>query len=128
MAEINTVVDKYIALRDKKDRLKREYESKVEAVDLMLEKLEGILLQSMTAQGVESYRTGAGTAYKSKQVSVTTADREGYLNYCLQNDRCDMLDIRPNKTAVQEFVQEHGDLPPGVNWSERIKINVRRTA
>ena len=37
---VDELVTKFIELRDKKSKLKREYETKVEAVDALLERLE----------------------------------------------------------------------------------------
>jgi hypothetical protein len=38
-----------------------------------------------------------------------------------------MLERRVNKTAVEEFKAEHGEIPPGVNTRQEIVINVRRS-
>lgn len=124
---ITEVVEKYIALRDKKTALKREYEAKVEAIDQMLDKVEALLLANMQEQGVDSYKTSAGTAYKSVRASASVADRESFMRFIQETGEWSMLDVRANKTAVQEYREANNDLPPGVNWSEQIVVNIRRS-
>ena len=31
------------------------------------------------------------------------------------------------KQAVEQYKEEHGDLPPGINWREEVVVNVRRS-
>lgn len=124
---ITEVVEKYIALRDKKAALKRDYEAKVEAIDQMLDKVETLLLTNMQEQGVDSYKTPAGTAYKSVRASASVADRESFMRFIQETGEWSMLDVRANKTAVQEYREANNDLPPGVNWSEQIVVNIRRS-
>jgi hypothetical protein len=38
-----------------------------------------------------------------------------------------MLERRVSKAAVEQYKDEHGNLPPGINWREEITINVRRS-
>ena len=38
----------------------------------------------------------------------------------------DFLESRVNKTALDQFIEEHGDLPPGVTRNVEQIINVRR--
>jgi hypothetical protein len=38
-----------------------------------------------------------------------------------------MLERRVSKTAVDEYVAAHQDLPPGVNYTTAISVNVRRS-
>lgn len=124
---MQALVEKYIQLRDAKAKITAASKEKVAGIDTILLKIEAALLADFTALGVDNVKTAAGTAYKSTKTSATVADREAFLAYVRDNDRWDMLDAKANKTTVGEFVEEHQNLPPGVNWREEITINVRRT-
>lgn len=121
------LVEKYIELRDKKAQLSAAFKQKTAKLDAVLDKIEGVLLQQFKDLGMESVRTKAGTAYKSTRTSATVADWDQTLDYIRRKELWNMLDKRVNKAAVEQFKEEHDDLPPGVNWREEVVVNVRRS-
>ena len=124
--KIDDVVAKYIQIRDKKDALTKEHKAQVAVLDEAMKRIEMFLLQALDAQGVESYNTQSGTAFKTRRSSATVDDWERMLQYVKETDRWDFLEKRVNKTAVQEFRDEFDDLPPGVKWREDTVVQVRR--
>lgn len=121
------LVEKYIQLRDKKAEISAAFKAKTAKLDAVIEKIEGVLLQQFNELGMESVRTKAGTAYKSTRASATVADWDNVLGFIQRNELWNMLEHRVNKSAVEQFKEEHGDLPPGVNWREEVVVNVRRS-
>lgn len=124
--KLDSMVEKYIALRDKKAAMKKAYELEAEKIDTLLSRVEGILLKHFEETGTESAKTAAGTAYKSERTSATVADWDMVLGFIQSNEAWSMLDKRVNKTAVDEYRKANGDLPPGVNWRSEVVVNVRR--
>ena len=51
---------------------------------------------------------------------------DDFINYVQENDAFAMLDKRPNKTAVLEHLKDTGDMPPGVELSTEIVVNVNK--
>lgn len=125
--KLNEVVERYIALRDKKAEHKKAYEAKVEAIEAALDKLEAYIMTKLEQQGLDSVKTGVGTAYKSTRTSATVADWPMVLDWIKEKEEWDMLEKRVNKTFVEAFRTEYDDLPPGVNWREEKVINIRRS-
>lgn len=124
---IDGLVERYLALRDKKAQYKAEYDAKVEAIDLAMTKVENYLLKLMQDLGVESIRTAGGTPYISRRSSASVSDWESFLAFVRQNDSWEMLERRANKTVVQQWREEHNDLPPGLNWREERVVNIKRS-
>lgn len=124
---INDIVERYIALRDKKAQFKAEYDAKVEAVETALGRCEAFILGKLDEMGAESIRTPAGTAYVSHQNSATAADWDAYLTWVRANDAWSGIDKRVNKSFVESYKEQHNDLPPGVNWRSERKVNFRRS-
>lgn len=124
---IDTIVERYLALRDRKAQLKAEYERKASEIESALDKCEMYLLQTLNEQGVESMKTRVGTAYKQNRTFVSVADWESYFAWLRDNDMWSMLEHRANKTAVEEYRAVHNDVPPGLNWREETVVNVRRS-
>ena len=127
MQKLDEIVARYIALRDKKAELKAEYDAKVAKIDEALERIENHLLKFMTEAGVESVRTSAGTPYISRRTSATVADWDSFFGWVREHEAWGMLERRASKTAVQEYRDEHDDLPPGINWREERVVNIKRS-
>lgn len=125
--DLNEIVSKYIALRDRKAELKAAFDNSVADINTMLSKCEAFLLTKMTEQGVESYKTSAGTAYRQEKTSVTVADWDSLLPFIREKGLWNILERRANKTAVDEYRAANNDLPPGVNYRVEHAVNVRRS-
>lgn len=126
VVRIDDVVERYIALRDRKAEIKSAYEKQVAEIDTAMKKCERFLLGQLNTTGTESQRTKAGTVYKEEQVSVSVADWDAYLTWVRDNGMFQMLEKRASKSAVQEYRNVHDDLPPGVNYSTHVVVHVRR--
>jgi hypothetical protein len=124
---IDDLVSRYIALRDKKAEHKAEYDGKVAKVDELLRRVEGVLLKHFQDTGVESVRTESGTAYTSTRTSAKVADWDSFIGFVRESDSWDMLEHRCAKTVVEEYKNENGDLPPGLNWTSEVTVGIRRS-
>ena len=109
-----------------------------------MEEIEGKLLAMLNALGggtKKNLSTDAGTAYLSNimtpSVDVDAPDykgakgREALLDFALDHwDEygSEMLMLRPQKDAVEQYMQEHnGQPPPGVKVSYFARLNIRRS-
>jgi hypothetical protein len=124
---IGQLVEGYIKLRDRKAEIKAKHEAELAPINAMMDKIETHLLAQMQEQGVTSYKTGLGTAYTSTTTKANVADWDGLLGFVRENGLWQMLERRVSKTAVDEYVAAHQDLPPGVNYTTAISVNVRRS-
>lgn len=124
--KLDELVASYIKLRDKKAQIKAEYDAKVDGIDALMSKIEAALLKKFEETGQESARTDSGTAYKAVKTSCTVADKDTFMKYVQAQNAWELLDVRANKTAVDQFRGVNEDLPPGLNWREVIVVNVNR--
>lgn len=132
VVETNTVIGdvtaKYIALRDKKAELDAAHKQKVEAIDTAMKRCEAYLLNTLNGMGLDSVKTPAGTVFTKVATSATVADWPMLLEFVKANDLWPMLKKDVAKSVVQEYREEHNDLPPGINWSETRVLNIRRAS
>lgn len=126
-AKLEQLIEKYLQLRDKKKVFKEEYDAKVAALDEAMSRIENFMLAEMQKSGLKNLPTGAGTAYMSTRTAATVADWDALLGFVRQNDLWTMLEKRVNKTAVDEYVAANDDLPPGVNLTQAVVVNIRRS-
>lgn len=124
---IDDVVRGYIQLRDQKAKLKAKYENEVEGLNTKMAVLEGFMLQEVEATGVDSFKTADGTAYRYSQNSATVADWDTLLHFIQSNEMWNLLERRVSKLVVEEYRQEHQQLPPGVKFSSIYKIGFQRS-
>jgi hypothetical protein len=125
--DIATTVQKYILLRDRKEAIRNSVKEKIAMIDAALDAAEAAILSEFQKTGAEAVKTPYGTAYRTTRTSATVQDWDAVLGFIRENEAWHMLDKRVNKTGVEEYRQEHNDLPPGVNWREEAIINVRRS-
>lgn len=121
------IVDKYMQLRERKKQMKDEYEAQVAKVNDAMERIENHFLSKMQESGMESIKTRFGTVYKQVRASSTVADRELFMHYCQENDAWHLADIRAQPTAIKEFREEHEDIPPGINFTQHVVVNIRKS-
>lgn len=127
--KLDDIVAKYIALRDRKSAMKKEYDEKVAKVDDAMNKMEAIIMKVFKDSGIDSARTDAGTAYLSTRTSATVADRDTFFGWVLEDpeERVSFLENRVSKTMVDQFKAAHDDLPPGLNYRSEVTVGVRRS-
>ena len=125
--KLNEIIAKYVELRDRKSEIETECKEKVAKIVAVMDRMESALLQALEESGTESFKTDAGTAYRTEKVSCTTADKNVFLEFIRTNELWALLDARPLKAGIQEYKEQHADIPPGINWRSEIGINIRRS-
>jgi len=124
--KVDKVIAAYVQLRDKKaEVVARQKEELAPLVDQML-KLEAWLHRELLRQGVNSFKTDNGTAFVQTNTSVTVQDWEAALGFIISKGLWDFLEARVSKSAVADFVESHGDAPPGVSLRTEQVVRIRR--
>jgi len=118
--------DMYIKLRDTKKLKDEEHKKSLEKLVSAMDKLEGALLEFLDANGVNSTASDAGTVYKSTQLSATIQDKEAFMAFVRETDQWEALDIKANKTFVNDYLDENQEAPPGVKTSKINTVGVQR--
>ena len=126
MATIEQAVAAYIRLRNEKGAIEKRHKEELAPLREKLERLEAWLLSMLNRQGVESTRTDAGTAYKSVRTSAKVVDWEATLAFIQENELWHMLEHRVSKTAIEEYAEQTGAVPPGIDVVQELRVNVRR--
>ena len=126
MQKVDQAVAAYIKLRDMKTEITRRQKEELEPINDKMDKLEAWLQRHLLASGVESMRTEEGTAFLQTSSSVTVKDWNAALDFVKSRDEWSFLEAKFNKTAVKDFMNSTGEVPPGVEYKEFIVTRVRR--
>lgn len=123
--EIDALVQEFVALRDKKSEVTAKAKDVVSGLERKMSDIESRILELM-GDGIESIRTRNGTAYKSLKRQTSVAGWDDFLPWIKETDNWHMLTRAANKAAVIEYLEEEGELPPGINLYSQVAINVRK--
>lgn len=121
------LVEEFILLRNEKAKFVKLCEEREQ--ELYTDRMEFIknqLIDLLNRLGVDSIAGRTGTAYKTISTSVTTADAREFRRHVIGTEQWDLADWRPNKTVINDMVERGEPLPPGVNRSAFVNINVRK--
>lgn len=89
-------------------------------------KLEGWIQAEAEKEGLDKIPTPAGTGYWSTHYKCTVSDQTVFMDYVKETGDLSLVDKRANKTAVKDFVNEHGQPPPGVNFGGYRVFQIRK--
>lgn len=137
----------YLKLRNAKKDIDEQAKVKTRPLVDGMDRIESFFLEKMTEMGVDSLKNEAGTPYRSERVSVTVADVTTYWDYVLdkalealplkpdakvviksamvESGHLSLIEARASKTAVETYLEEIGELPPGLNRRVEATVNVR---
>ncbi len=120
------VVAKYLEIRNAKAALVAKHEAQLKPFNEAMAKLADLMLARLNERGADNTKTPVGTAYKSRQVSCTMADRDAFLNYVQEHAAWSLVTNHVSKEAVSEIIDLTGSPPPGVSYEARVVVNFRK--
>jgi hypothetical protein len=121
------LIGEFVQLRDLRKAKDAEYAAlRKEAYDARMEEIEAALLDQLNKDGADSIKTKKGTAYKKMSTSVTTSDSSAFTRHVIGGELWDLVDWRPNKTAINELIAAGDELPPGLNRTTFWNVNINR--
>lgn len=124
--KMSEAVELYVSLRDKKAEISAARKAEEKVVQDKMDKLEMLLMAALDKSGGEGFRSASGTAYIATKTSATVADKDVFMAHVRANQAFELMDVRVNKTAVDAYAAENGDVPPGVNYRTERAVQVRR--
>lgn len=124
---IDELITKFVKIRDGRAEVAARHKEELARFDRALGKLKNYLRDAMTTAGAESIRTGEGTCYFSVKKSATVESRAALIDFIKRTDNWDLVDLRANAKHVDDYLQEHGELPPAVKLNSFQDVGVRRS-
>jgi hypothetical protein len=125
--KLDSVVAKYIALRDERDALKKRQAAEVAVITDQMDRIEAAIMKFFLKSGQNSARTKSGTPYIQTRVAASVADRDAFLAFVQQEGAFEFLENRVNKTAVQQYMEDNEEAPPGIKVTSTQVLNITRS-
>jgi hypothetical protein len=123
---IRDVIAKYVELRDRKEALVKKQREEVAKITSVMDKIEQALFGVMSETGTDSVKTPAGTAFFTTRTSATVDDRDMFFDFVREHEAWDMLESRCAKSAVEQYLETEGELPPGVTRRVEKVVSIHR--
>lgn len=121
------LVATYIKIRDAKDALVRDHETKLKDLDDQLGVVEAELLELCKTTGQDGGKTAAGTFTRTVKTRYWTSDWDSMYRFIKEHDAPHLLERRVAQGAFKEFLEQNpGVMPEGLNVDNRYSITVRR--
>lgn len=124
--DVEKRVSDFVKLRDLKAELEEKHKSELKPVTDCMEMIKDELKQALAHANVDAMKTGAGTVSLKSKVSASAADINAFWTWVITQGAFDMIDKKPNVTAITDYVKQNGVPPPGVNYNVFQDVGVRR--
>lgn len=124
--DVEKMVQAYIQMRDLKEKREDAHKIAMKPLKEAMETLEGQIQGLLLDANVDSMKTAVGTAYLSTLGSATVKDWTQTLAFIVAKEDWSMLEARVSKTAIQDYIAEHGEAPPGVEYRSIQQVRIRR--
>lgn len=123
----DSIVEEFIALRDKRAAVMKAAEDEERAIKAEMELREAWLLEAMKGIGAESFRTSHGTAYKQLKVRSNCNDWPGYWAWMAATGRFDGVEKRVGQKMISDMLEAGEDLPPGISTHSEQVVTIRKS-
>jgi hypothetical protein len=125
---INTedVIAAYVRLRDEKDTLEKKQKEEVAPLTDKMRKIENWLQNQLQLQGLSNVKSASGTAFLQQVSTMSVQDRESLFKHCLDKNDWSLIDGRVSKSVVEDYIETHGEIPPGVSVKRETVVRIRR--
>ncbi len=127
MAKIETVVQKFLELRDLRSEKKKAWEKEDSDLKAKQNRLEIWFLNKIQELGVDSITTEFGTAYTTTETKGSCNDWQAFWEWLVKYGRMDLLEKRISIKGIKEYLDETGALPPAVNINKERVVRIRRS-
>ena len=124
--DVEKRIGQYVKLRDLKAELKEKHAAEMKPITDTMVMIEDELRTALNTVNAANMATDAGTVSILIKHSASAADIDTFWTWVMTQGAFDMLDKKPNVTAITDYVKQHGVAPPGVNYSTFQGIGVRR--
>jgi hypothetical protein len=116
-----TLAQMYVELRDKRN----EHEAKRKQFQADMDFLAGFIFEALDKAKQDGFRAGGNVVYKYELHTARCKDPQAFFDYVLETQNFDLIDKRANAKACQEFKDETGAPPIGVELVDILKLGVR---
>lgn len=123
---VDVAIDAYIKKRDELDARRKEYNLYERNTKDDLERIGQWLLGKADELGLDGLKASTGTAFRTVKTSYRSGNWDEFMAWVIETGNTQCLEKRVAKLATAEIHNETGVVPPGVEYTTEVEIQVRR--
>lgn len=117
----------YNKIEDKRDMLRTEYDAAESKLVAAKEQIAAYMMQEMKSKNFQSYEVpGQGVANIREKRRFGASDWHLVWSWIIENKCPEMLQKRLLDSAIQRYLEETGNLPPGVSTESKLVIVITK--
>ena len=125
---LSQLTEVYIKIRDKRAKLKQEFEAQDKELGEQQELLATEMLETCKRFNADSIRTPHGTIIRSVKSRYWTNDWDSMYAFIKEQGALGLLEKRIHQTNMKDFLADNPDLlPMGLNVENSYTVVVRRS-
>jgi len=127
MAEVRDEIDRndLLDIRQKINDIKAQHERCNKLVKSCINWVDDAILIRLKDEELDNYSRNGKLFYPSTQQYTSMADRTAVNQFAMDSKDLDIFSNSLNKEFVMNYLDAHGELPPGVNTYQKTRLNVR---
>lgn len=119
---VDTRARLYLEMRAMKKAIEDRAKELADPYAVAMNTISTMFLAEMNQSG-ESNKAGDGwRVTKSRRTNCSVGDYDALSKFIIANNRLDMMQSRLSSTRVNEYIDETGQIPPGVNVGEHFVV------
>ena len=119
------LITRYRKLRDKRNDMEEAHKKRRRPILDGMAKIEALMLERMNLHKTDTIGAkGVGTASRVVKTSVTVKSRKDFQAFVEEHDLGHLVDYRPAKVAVMEYMEEQGEDVPGVKIQQFETVSI----
>jgi len=104
---------------------KRELDEQLNHVKAQIAELEPFILGQMTEENVSNLSVNGRTWYAQTRTFYSIAEPVAFSSWVVQNNCPEFFQKRVAATAVKDYLESNGELPPGISSASKQVLNNR---
>lgn len=124
---VDEVIGAVLKLKATKEKVASEHKAQLAPINENITKLEGWLQNELNKLGLQNFKGASGIAFLQGTTSATSKDWDATLKWIIEQGAYEFLERRVSKTVVQEYMEQHGEAPPGISVTREVEVRVRKS-
>lgn len=118
-------IEHYVRLRKECEAIEARAKAEQAEMKKQMGMLESWMTQEAAKDGLKSVPTEHGTACWSMHSKCGVSAPSEFFDFVKENELWELVEKRAAKKAVEAYIEEYKEVPPGVTFSKVQVFNVR---
>ena len=120
------LVEMYVSSRDACKHIQLQADEQMMPHKKRMDMIGKLMMSRFIEHGSSSTKCSTGTAFIEEKYSVTTANGSAFMDFVVASESWDLIEKRPSKVAIRNYIQAAKEVPPGINYVVRKEVTFRR--